>query len=252
MENTVKLLDLRPAQFLAAVYTSKELTDKLNNCIYEAFSDFECREMLEPYLKGCSDWSIGIYNNNYIEISDKDDFLEAVGQHIRALATTDKVIKAYNKCQKLKQANSNLFGYTVENELRGAVLDEINQTAKYYEDLSYQVYCKEIANEQLNEWIDSEIIGCERYPFDTLILDLTTGEVRDERPKTTVSADQLKATQNRQKANTMKIDLTTLEKECVLTALATMAYDMKLPAEARNNYKRTYKVISDQLKEQTR
>lgn len=50
----------------------------------------------------------------------------------------------------------------------------------------------------------------------------------------------------------MRIDLTTLEKECVLTALATMAYDMKLPAEARNNYKKTYKTIKDQLKEQTR
>lgn len=31
-----------------------------------------------------------------------------------------------------------------------------------------------------------------------------------------------------------------------------MAYDMKLPAEARNNYKKTYKVIKDQLKEQTK
>lgn len=50
----------------------------------------------------------------------------------------------------------------------------------------------------------------------------------------------------------MKIDLTTLEKECVLTALATMAYDMKLPAEARNNYKKTYKTIKDQLGEQAK
>lgn len=193
MENTVKLLDLKPAQFLAVVYTSKKLTEELNQRIYDAFNDFDCPEMLEPYLKGCRYWSIGLYNNNYIEVSDKDDFLEAVGQHIQALATTDKVIKAYNKCQKLKQTNSNLFGYTVENELRDAVLDEINQTAKYYEDLSYQVYCKETANEQLNEWIDSEIIGCERYPFDTLVIDLTTGEVHDEQPETTVPTDQLEA-----------------------------------------------------------
>lgn len=193
MENTVKLLDLKSDQFLAVVYTSKKLTEELNQRIYDAFNDFDCPEMLEPYLKGCSDWSIGLYNQNYIEVSDKDDFLEAVGQHIQALATTDKVIKAYNKCQKLKQANSNLFGYTVENELRDAVLDEINQTAKYYEDLSYQVYCKETTNEQLNDWIDSEIIGCERYPFDTLVIDLTTGEVHDEQPEATIPADKLEA-----------------------------------------------------------
>lgn len=193
MENTVKLLDLKPEQFLAVVYTSKKLTEELNQRIYDAFNDFDCPEMLKPYLKGCRDWSIGLYNRNYLTVSDTDDFLEAVGQHIQALATTDKVIKAYNKCQKLKQANSNLFGYTVENELRDAVLDEINQTAKYYEDLSYQVYCKETANEKLNEWIDSEIIGCERYPFDTLVIDLTTGEVHDEQPETTVPTDQLEA-----------------------------------------------------------
>lgn len=193
MENTVKLLDLKPDQFLAVVYTSKKLTEELNQHIYDAFNDFDCHEMLEPYLKGCRNWSIGLYNQNYIEVSDKDDFLEAVGQHIQALATTDKVIKAYNKCQKLKQANSNLFGYTVENELRDAVLDEINQTAKYYEDLSYQVYCKETTNEQLNDWIDSEIIGCERYPFDTLVIDLTTGEVHDEQPEATIPTDQLEA-----------------------------------------------------------
>lgn len=196
MENTVKLLDLQPAQFLAIVYTSKELTEKLDQCIYAAFDDFEYREMIEPYAKGCSNWSVGLYNNNYIEVSDKDAFLEAVGRHIQLLATTDKVFKAYNKCQKLKHSDSNLFGYTVANELRDAVLDEINQTTKYYEDLSYQVYCKETANEQLNAWIDGEIIGCLRYPFDTLILDLTTGEVRDEQPKTTVPTDQLEAIKN--------------------------------------------------------
>lgn len=193
MENTVKLLDLKPEQFLAVVYTSKKLTEELNQLIYDAFNDFDCPEMIRPYLKGCSDWSIGLYNSNYLTVGDTDDFLEAVGQHIKALATTDKVIKAYNKCQKLKQANSNLFGYTVENELRDAVLDEINQTAKYYEDLSYQVYCKETANEQLNEWIYSQIIDCESYPFDTLVIDLTTGEVHDEQPETTVEADQLEA-----------------------------------------------------------
>lgn len=191
-QTKVRLLDLAPDQFLAVCYTSKKLTKEISIAIYDSFNDF-FSEMISPYLIGVGNYNIGLYNQNYIKVTEPDEFFVAVGDHIKALATSEEVTKLYNKCQKLKDEGNNLFGYTVEKELKDAVLDEANQIAKYYEDMDYQVYWKATDDEQLNKWVDIEIIGCERYPFNTLVIDLTTGEVRDERPETTVPADQLEA-----------------------------------------------------------
>ena len=187
----VRLLDLKPEQFLAVCYTSKKLTDAIDSAIDDAFRDFEFNEMIEPYLRGVGDYSVGLYNQNYIRVYDAEEFLQAVGNHIEMLATSDRVIEVYNHAKELKDKHSNLWRYTVEIDLKNAVLDEINQIADYYEKLGFAVYSKDTTDKNLLEFVENELIGCERYPFDTFILDLTTGEVHDEQPETTVPADQL-------------------------------------------------------------
>lgn len=192
MTKQVKLLDLEPAQFLAVCYTNSELKDKLNTVIYDAFNDFEFGDMIKPYFKnGVRDYSIGLYNQNYFDITDEAGFMEDVADHIKELATSEPVIKAYNHCKALRDKDSNLFAYTVQTRLKEAVLAEINHIARYYEDLSYCVYCNDIEDEHILDYVDSDIIGCELWPFDEIAIDLITGEIVDYSEQTFIDEELL-------------------------------------------------------------
>jgi len=75
---------------------------KLRNDIYEDMVETEMHYISEQlnYLEdGLRDWSIGIYNRNYISVSDPDKFIEALDDVERAIP-----ILTDNDKSKLKEA----------------------------------------------------------------------------------------------------------------------------------------------------
>lgn len=191
----VRLLDLKPDQFLAVCYTSKKLTDAIDEEIGESwYRDID--ELILGFFHTsprAADWSFGMYEQCYLSVIDEDLFLDAVRRKVDSVCATNEVIASVKHCEALRAANSNLWRYTVKNELKNAVYREAKNYCDWYEEMSSATYRKDATNQNLLEYVESEIIGCERYPFDTLVLDLTTGEVHDEQPETTVQADQLEA-----------------------------------------------------------
>lgn len=192
----VRLLDLKPEQFLAVCYTSKKLTDAIDKEIGESW-ERDIEELIFGYLRGdyygAADWSFGMYSPCHLTVEDADKFLDAMANKVKMVCATNEVIASVKHCEALRAANSNLWRYTVENELKEAVYNEAKGYCDWYEEMSMAVYNKDATNKNLQEYVENEIIGCERYPFETLILDLTTGEVHDEQPETTLPADQLEA-----------------------------------------------------------
>lgn len=191
----VRVLDLKPDQFLAVCYTSKKLTDAIDKEIGESW-ERDIEELIFDYLRGehgAADWSFGMYSPCHLTVKDADKFLDAIAAKVKSVCATNEVIASVKHCEALRAANSNLWRYTVENELKEAVYNEAKGYCDWYEEMSMAVYNKDATNQNLLEYVENEIIGCERYPFDTLVIDLTTGEVHDEQPETTVPTDQLEA-----------------------------------------------------------
>ena len=81
----------------------------------------------------------------------------------------------------------------MENELRDALVDEAKQIASYYEDLSYQVYCKATDSDKLTDFVATNILEIEDGNFEGLEINLNTGEVYQTQPEATIPADQLEA-----------------------------------------------------------
>lgn len=192
MTKQVKILSLPTEQFLAVCYSDKKYMNAIDEVI-SRFADYYLDEIIVAYLEGCNGFSIGLYNQNYIKVSDPDRFFDAMTRKAEEIATSDKVIKAVEKCKKLKDANSNLFGYTVENELRDAIMDEAKSICDYYEALSYEVYSKNTSNEQLNDFVFNNIQLDEDLAFDGLVVDLETGAITDTSVQTYVGSGTLDA-----------------------------------------------------------
>lgn len=187
-----RLLDLDPTAFLLVAYQNKAYTEAIDEAI-NTYANYDFEEFITNYLDGCANYSFGLYCANYLHIQDPDRFFEAMTDKVKEIATSEKVIKAVEKCQKLKDANSNLFAYTVENELKNALADEAQQIASYYEDLSYQVYCKATNSDKLTDFVATNILEIEDGNFEGLEINLNTGEVYQTRPSATIPTDQLEA-----------------------------------------------------------
>lgn len=191
MTKQVQILSLPTKQFLAVCYSDSRYMDAIDETITE-FAEADFNELICDYLEGCN-YSIGLYNHNYITVKDTTAFFDGMANKVEHIATSDKVIKAYNHAKALKEADSNLFGYTVENELKDAIMDEVIQIAKYYEDMQYRIYCKDTENEQLNDFVFNNIQFDVSLYFGGLVVDLETGAVTDTSVQTYIGADTLNA-----------------------------------------------------------
>ena len=199
MKKQIKLIDLTASQFLAVVYTSEKLTNKLCSQIDDSYTE-EANDSIADYLMGCN-WEFGMYTRTYLKVTDPDSFMQGIASKIEAVGATDLVVKAYKHCQKLRDTNSNLYVATIIRALVPALEREIKEQASHYEDMSYSIYCKDVTDENLQGFVDVNILGCEYTGWSNYTLDLTTGEVSDLSTVTAVEPDQLKAIKDSQPAD---------------------------------------------------
>lgn len=149
---------------LKLIYSSKELTEKMDSMNYE-----ELDSVLDDYLRKLdgSKYSFGMYNQNYINVENERDFLLSFKDIQEDFCLTDKIHKKFNQCWKLYLADSNLWRHHAE--LLADMYEEyLNETIKYYEDVSYDIYCKD-DTPAVRELLD--LMDCNEYFSDVYVRD---------------------------------------------------------------------------------
>lgn len=187
MKKSINLTNLPAHQFLAVVYTSKDLTEKLDDLIHERANE-ELNEQICTWLNGC-DYNIGLFNPNHIQVRDSYAFLDGIEEKVANVSASQRTIDIMEKCKKLRQ--SNLFDYTVKKELYEAIMEEIKQITSHFEALSYSVFCKDVTDADLTEFVNGYILELNAAPFEDYTLNLENGQLFVNKPAATVPAPAL-------------------------------------------------------------
>ena len=150
----MKKLDSMPVdERLKLIYSSKELSSKMDE-----MNSFELDNILRDYLDdldGC-EWSWEMYGGAKIRVTDERGFLVAFKAIQEDFCFSEKIHKKFQHCWKLYLADSNLLIH--HEELLADMYEEyLNETIKYYEDVSYDIYCKNDTQKvrELLDFIDS-------------------------------------------------------------------------------------------------
>ena len=164
----MKKLDSMPIdERLKLIYSSKELTEKMENAVY-----FNCDNELSDYLDGIKGvkYSIGMYNQNFMSLNDSGwrevydrpayDFLLSLSDLNKRLCFSDKIERKIKQCWSLYYSSSNLFEYECAR-LVDLYFDYLLATVRYYEDLSYAIHCKDEKSEKVTDLLD--LMDCNGY-----------------------------------------------------------------------------------------
>lgn len=88
------------------IFSSKKLSEKLKDYIYNTEFDY-INEKLDCF--DGVDYSIGLYNRNYLTIKNSQKFINGVSESIYKFGCSNKLDKLYKQCEKLRYTN--LFEY---------------------------------------------------------------------------------------------------------------------------------------------
>lgn len=149
---------------LKLIYSSKELTKKMDRMNYQEL-DFVLNDYLRK-LDG-SKYSFGMYNQNYINVENERDFLLSFKDIQEDFCFTDKIHNKFNQCWKLYLADSNLWRHHVE-ALADMYDEYLNNTIKYYDGVSYDIYCKD-DTPSVRELLD--VMDCNKCFSDVYVRD---------------------------------------------------------------------------------
>lgn len=161
----MKKLDSMPIdERLKLIFSSKELTERMND-----MNSSEVDLILDDYLRkleGCS-YSFGCYADNILRVKDERDFLLSFKEIQNNFCFTDKIHNKFQQCWKLYLADSNLLRHHVE-ALADMYEEYLNETIKYYEGVSYDIYCKD-DTPAVRELLD--LMDCNEYFSDVYVRD---------------------------------------------------------------------------------
>lgn len=119
------------------VNRSKEMRDKLEDYIQTCEFDYISDKMrcIKPSLR---DWSIGFYNQNFINVKDYNDFLDCVIDCKKSFGASDRMEKKISQCEKLR--GTNLFEYHCKQLEEMFMEDEIKCVCDFVEDCGMELY----------------------------------------------------------------------------------------------------------------
>ncbi len=143
---------------LCLIYKSKELTERLDERIQESEMDY-ISDLLGSFSFSVADWSIGFYNQNYIDVKDDLGFLESVEEMIDVYSGSEKLLSLASQARKLWNRDSNLFSYIVK-KLCSEVYEMLKGICDFVENLCYKTYCKEEDDsllDYLDDWIFEDV-----------------------------------------------------------------------------------------------
>lgn len=170
------LNEMQSKEALAAILSTETLSEKLYNRIYSSEMDFFLDDKLRCFEGGCIDYSIGVYNPNYFNVTEDGyyNFLEGVEKSIRSFDSSERVKAKAKKCRKL--IYSNLFGHEVGELCRLYYDDELEPIVEFVENCSYDIHCKKADSTNLLDYVDLfiEDFGDKYYVEDGRVYQVAT------------------------------------------------------------------------------
>lgn len=157
-----KIAELTKEQIRELVANVETLREQFSKRIQDG-EMFWLEEKLDCIKSGCSDWSIGFYNRNYISVGDGREFVDGVLASIRSFGSSDKLERLAQHCDRLK--STNLFGHYVEKLADCYLKEEIKPICDYVEDLNYKLYLHEVTPE-MDDYLDIFAEDIADYIFD--------------------------------------------------------------------------------------
>ena len=157
-----KFTEMNLQEIEQIVNRSKELRDQLESYIQECEMDF-ISDKLFPVKNSLSDWSIGFWDQNYINVKDYHDFVAGVRSSVKSFGCSDRLEKLLSQCEKLE--GTNLFFHQVRLLKTMWLEDEIQSICKYVEDAGFELYLGKVG-EKSRDYLEGFIMIYENYLYD--------------------------------------------------------------------------------------
>lgn len=157
-----KIAELTKEQIRDLVANVETLREQFGERIRES-EMFWIEEKLDCIKSGCSDWSIGFYNQNFLSVGDSHEFVDGVLASIRAFGSSDKLERLVQHCDRLM--HTNLFDHYVEKLADCYLEEEIKPICDYVEDIEYKLYLHEVTPE-MDDYLEMFAEDIADYIFD--------------------------------------------------------------------------------------
>jgi hypothetical protein len=158
-----KFNELSREEFCNIVKNSKELCEKLYECISDIEMNF-IGEKLSTIDKGLRNWSVGSCNNNYLLVGDASAFLDGVKDSIEFYGGSDKLMKAVNHCTKLE--DTNLFEFQVKNLSEIYLKEELQPICDYIDDCYDETHGYGEFGKLIGDYLDTFLDYVGEYLYD--------------------------------------------------------------------------------------
>lgn len=149
-------------EFRQIVDSSKELREKLDSRIQDSELDY-LTDKLACVKSSLSNWSVGFYNRNFINVSDYEDFLDGVKKCANFFGASEREEKMIARCEKL--LGTNLFEYYAKKLEEIFFEDELQPIIDFVEDASYELYCGKVG-EKAEDYLELLLDDLDDYLYD--------------------------------------------------------------------------------------
>ena len=133
----MKLNDLSIEKLFEVVSKSQTLRQSFDEYVWESEFDY-ISDKLEIMKPAISNYEIGLYNHNFIRVCDYRKFVDCARECEESFGLSTKCEKKLSLCEKLR--DKNLFEYHAKIFSEMWFNEEIQDTVKWCEDMSYKVY----------------------------------------------------------------------------------------------------------------
>lgn len=151
-----KLASLSLDQLTSVFSENETLKEKL----WERVSENEMYfigEKLDILRDGLSDWNIGFYNNNSLNMGNHVDFINSAKELLRCYGMSQRCEKLLKQCEKLLSTESNLTCYHAEKLCDWMLEDEFQCCIDCIENAFY------LCNEDFTFYVDSEVRDVDNF-----------------------------------------------------------------------------------------
>ncbi len=131
-----KFSELTDEQLVSIVKNSKKMRDEFCEYIQDTEMSW-IGDKLDCVRDSLSDYSIGYYDRNYINVRDYESFVDGVAQSSEWYGASDKLEKKLAQCQKL--VGTNLFEYHAEQLKELWLKEELQSMCDFVEDICCKI-----------------------------------------------------------------------------------------------------------------
>ena len=157
----VKFKDLDNKVLKELVVNDEHLRQKFDNFIQECELDY-LGDKIACVSDSLYNWSYGFFSTNYMIVRDYCEFVDGVKKCILHFGGSQHLTKLVEHCDKLR--GTNLFEYFAKKMQAVFEQEELQDLCNYVEDVSYELYNKEIG-EKCEDYFEAFSYNIEEYLY---------------------------------------------------------------------------------------